>query len=309
MANGFQTQVYYSPAPATEGDFCDANPRYTVDAGPFGLVAGPAGVRIGYFGWLSYSGIDADSAPIAVNSFGSGPVAGIVHREQQGLITTYLAASGMTIPAGFPVTVFAGGGFWVRNNGSGQALPGMKAYADFATGQATFAATGTPTTVSFTAGIAPGTFSVTGSISGNVLTVTAVGSGTVVAGALISGTGVASGTRIVSQLTGTTGGIGTYAVSVPNQDVASTTISGTFGTLTISAGTSPPIGALITVGASAGTTVTAAGSASNIFIVNNTQTVAGGTSFTAAVNVETKWVAMSAGLSGELVKISDQPLG
>jgi hypothetical protein len=243
MANGFQSQVYYSPAPATEGDFCDTNPRYTVDAGPFGLIAGPAGVRIGYFAWISYRGIDADNAPIEVNSFGSGPVAGFVHREQQGLITTYLANAGMTVPGGFPVTVFAGGGFWAVNNGAAQALPGMKAYADFATGKVTFAATASPTSASFTAGIAPGTFSVTGSINGNILTVTAVGSGAVVAGALISGTGVASGTRVVSQVSGTAGGIGTYAVSIPNQIVASTTISGTYGTLTVSAGTNPPIGA------------------------------------------------------------------
>lgn len=65
---------------------------------------------------------------------------------------------------------------------------------------------------------------VTGSISTTTLTVTAVASGSLYPGQTISGTGVTNGTTIVSQLTGTSGGAGTYQVSV-SQTVASTTIS------------------------------------------------------------------------------------
>ena len=65
--------------------------------------------------------------------------------------------------------------------------------------------------------------SVTGSISGDTLTVTAASAGNLAQGAIISGTGVTAGTRIMATLTGS-GGIGTYRVSA-SQTVASTTIT------------------------------------------------------------------------------------
>lgn len=66
--------------------------------------------------------------------------------------------------------------------------------------------------------------SVTGSISGTTLTVSAVGSGTLYAGSTLSGTGVTTGTKIVAQVSGTTGGVGVYTVS-KSRTVASTTIT------------------------------------------------------------------------------------
>lgn len=66
--------------------------------------------------------------------------------------------------------------------------------------------------------------SVTGSLGGGVLTVTAVGSGTLYQGNTITGTSVNAGTVILGQLTGTTGGVGTYAVS-GTQTLASTTLT------------------------------------------------------------------------------------
>ena len=65
--------------------------------------------------------------------------------------------------------------------------------------------------------------SVTGSIAGNILTVTAASAGNLAQGAIISGTGVTAGTRILAILTGS-GGIGTYRVS-ESQTVGSTTIT------------------------------------------------------------------------------------
>jgi hypothetical protein len=88
-----------------------------------------------------------------------------------------------------------------------------------------------PNAADFTASIAPSTFSVTGSISGTTLDVVAVGSGTVVVGATISGTRVTAGTTITALGTGT-GGTGTYTVSA-SQTVGSTTVSGTYGTMTV----------------------------------------------------------------------------
>jgi hypothetical protein len=66
----------------------------------------------------------------------------------------------------------------------------------------------------------------TASIAMTTMTVSAVASGTILIGHTISGTGVTTAT-ITAQLTGTTGGVGTYTISV-SQTVASTTISSSF---------------------------------------------------------------------------------
>jgi hypothetical protein len=55
--------------------------------------------------------------------------------------------------------------------------------------------------------------SVTGSMVNGVLNVSAVASGTLYVGNTLTGTGVPANTVILGQLTGTTGGIGTYTVS------------------------------------------------------------------------------------------------
>lgn len=309
----FQTQVNALQAPAVEGDFASTNYRHSVLAGPGGLVAGSNGVTVGRFAWIVDTSVDADGAPATVNSFGVGAPAGIVHRAQQGLITVFLDGSSMVVPEGFPVTLFNQGDFWVKNLGATQALPGQKAYASFADGSISFAASGAASTASGTGTIAAETFSATGSITGNVLTVTAVGSGTLYPGAAISGTNVASGSTIVSQLTGAAGGVGTYAVSIPEQAVASTTISGTYGLMTVSAMTTGAYGvgqSITGAGVVADTYITALGTGAGgtgTYIVNNTQTVAS-EALTGSTNFETNFYARSAGLNGELVKISSAPM-
>jgi hypothetical protein len=69
------------------------------------------------------------------------------------------------------------------------------------------------------------TASVTASIATNQMTVTAVGSGTLYPGMTLAGTSVSSGTKILSQVSGTTGGVGVYTVDISGT-VASTTITG-----------------------------------------------------------------------------------
>lgn len=317
---GFQRQVNVLQAPAVEGDFASANPRQVVLAGPGALVAGPLGATVARFAWLSYGGIDGDGAPAQVNNFGSGPVSGFIHREQQALITTYLAESGMVIPAGFPVTLFDSGDFWVKNNGTTNAVPGQKCFANYSDGKSSFAAAAaTPSTASVVGTIAAATASVTGSIAGNVLTVTAVGSGALVPGGTLSGTGgggVASGTQIVSQLSGSTGGIGTYSVSIAGQSVSSTTITETYGLLTVASVNSGTIGVgdVLASGTAVttGTIITGLGTGTGLtgtYYVSPTQNSTPSITITAALAVETKWYARSFGLPGELVKISEQVLG
>lgn len=315
MTGGFQTSAGYNPAPAVAGDFASTNPRATVLAGPGALVAGDLGLIVGRFAWTTDEHVDADGSPGVANNFGSGPVTGFVHREQQGLIQVYLQEASMVVPAGFPVTLFDAGDFWMKNDGAAQALPGMKAYANYADGKATFAASGAPGSASGSASsIAAGASAFTGSIAGNILTVTAVGSGTIYPGTTVAGAGVAANTMIVDQLTGTSGGIGTYSLNIPEQTVASEALTGAYGILTVGGTVAGSFGVGDTLSGTnvvAGTTITAPGSGiggAGTYIVNN-NTVVTSTAITAGLQIETKWYCRSSGLPGELVKISSNPQG
>lgn len=317
----FQTQANYNPAPGVEGDFASTNPRATVLAGPGGLVCGDAGVIVGRFAWTTDEFIDADGAPAVVNNFGSGPVAGFVHREQQGLIEVYLQEASLLVPTGFPISVFSEGDFWVKNNGAAQALPGQKAYANFADGKATFAAAGAPAGATATSwSIVAETASFSGSIAGGVLTVTGAVTGTIYPGSVLSGTGVASGTSIATQLNGTPGGDGTYSLNTPEQTVPATTITASYGLLTLTTVSAGNFGVGdtltgATTGVAAGTQITqfitGTGGSGSTAAVNLTQSSSSGGqgNLTAALNVETKWYCRSSGLPGEIVKISAWPQG
>lgn len=308
----FPSQVNVAQAPAVEGDFASKNPRYSYDAGPNGLVAGPAGCVVGRFAWAT-APLDGDGAPASVTNSGAGLPSGFVHREQQALITAYLAASGMTIAPGFGLTLMTSADFWVKNNGSTEATYGQKAYANFADGKVTFAATGTPTTsaTSTASALAAGTGAATGTITDNVFTAVSALSGTFVAGANLTGTGVVSGTQIVRQLTGTAGGLGTYLLNIGEQTVASTTVSATYGVLTV--------GGTLTGAFAVGQALTGSSVNAQSITQLGTGTGGAGTYYTnlsqvlssqainASGNIETKYYARSTGLPGELVKISPTP--
>lgn len=315
MSGGFQSQVYSQPALGIAGDSASANQQFSYDAGPGGLVAGSA-LYVGRFAWVT-SPLDPNGTPTIANSFGAGAPAGFLKRNQQGLNTTFLSAAGMQVQPGAQTALQISGDFLVVNDGATEALYGMKAYANLADGKITFAATGSPTTgpSATTSSIAASTFSVTGSIANDVLAVTAVGSGTLVNGATISGTGIASGTKITAQLTGTAGGVGTYRVSIPEQTVASTTVSGTYGTFTVGTLTTTPTFAVgqqlnATGAVVAGTTLsqllTGSGGTGSTFAVTD-NTVVSSQTISALVSVETKFYARSTGLAGEIVKISSTP--
>ena len=316
-SGGFQQQAYPQPALAVAGDFASMNPFFTLDVGAGGLVAGPNGLTIGLFAWTTPP-TDIDGTPTIANNSGSGPVAGFVHREGTALITQYLENAGMTIPQGFACTLCVGGDFWVVNNGTTFAQIGQKAFAYLANGEAAFAAAGSVFggASATSSSVAAETFSVTGSITNGILTVTAVGSGTVYPGSTISGTGIPTGTEIVSQITPllageSAGGIGRYYVSAgQNLSAASTTVSGTYGLLTIgtATGTFAVGDELSGSGVAANTFITAnvsgAGGTGGTMVVNN-NTVVSSTTITASSAVETPWYAVSQGAAGQLVKISD----
>jgi hypothetical protein len=313
-----QQQALAVPGIGVEGDFADMNPRFSVLAGPGALVTGPSGVYVGRFAWLSQQSLDPDYAAQIVNNFGFGVPDGFVPRSgQQGLITQYLADSSLLIQQGAPLWLAAGGGFLVRNSGTTQALVGQKAYAALNSGLANFAATGSPTTVSFstTAVIVTNTtadaaISMTGSITNNILTVTAVATGHIYPGTILTGpSGVATGTQVIQQLTSTAaggalGGTGTYALSIGEQTVASGTVVGTWGQLTVLTGTPVSGGTLTTAGTANGSVVWGQLSP-GVWVVSPSTAQATGTAMTENVNVETKWAARSSGGAGELIKISE----
>ena len=74
---------------------------------------------------------------------------------------------------------------------------------------------------SFTATISNG-----GGSAGTTLNVSAIASGSLYPSMEITGTGVSAGTRIVEQLTGATGGVGTYKVSISQLVSSSTSMTG-----------------------------------------------------------------------------------
>ena len=310
----FQTTVNVNWAPGVEGDFASANPYSAALVGPGGFVAGSQGVTVGRFAWADPSA--ATGYGITLNNFGVGAPEGFVGRQSQpGQIVTYLADNAKLIQPGEPVPdVFKAGDFWARNTSGAPVTKGMKAYANYTTGAIAFRAAGSPAQgASVTGAIAASTFSVTASITEGVMNVTAVGSGTVVAGATISGTGITTGTQVTRQLSGTAGGIGTYALSV-FQSVASETVSGSYGTLTVSAVGS---GALAVGDVLAGVNVTGTPAITQFltgtggtgtYAVNVSETAASAT-ITATSEIETKWYAESFGDVGDLIKMSSQPLG
>lgn len=320
--SGFQTSVHTQPAIGVAGDFASANPRFSFDAGPGGLVAGPSGLTVGLFAWVTPYPVDGDGAGSQANNYGAGSVAGFVHREQQALITTYLAEAGMVIPAGFQCALMTGGDFLAKNDGTTIAVPGMKAYAANATGKIRFGASGSATSggSSNASTIAAATAAVTASIADNVMTVTGISSGILVAGGVLSGAAgsaggdaVPTGLTIVKQLSGSIGGTGTYAVSISGLNVTSTTVNETYGLLTVGGtvtGTFAVNDKLTGTGVVAGSTITGLGTGTGVAGTYYTQTqAASSTTIGVESDVETKWYAMSSGQPGELVKMSDHALG
>ena len=327
---GFQTQAYPQPAMAVAGDFASQNPYWSFDAGPGGLVAGVGGVTIGVFAWAKYPP-DADGAPSQVfnsaitiqptSAYGTAlvPPSGFVHRAQQALITAYLGYYTQVIPQGFPVTLMTGGDFWCVNNGTTDALVGQKAFASVVNGQVSFAASGTVgglAAIGTSAVITSQQFTVTGSITGDILTVTANGSGGVYPGATITSNGVGV---VVAVLSGTPTGTGTFLLSMNEQAVAQTTaIVGGYGQLTVGGqpSTTVPVAVGDIVFGSGVVTgpptvvmwsISGSGTVTQTMIVNNNTAVAT-TTMSFATAIETRFWAVSTGLPGELVKITDKPV-
>lgn len=130
--SGFQQSVKVRYAPAQEGDFASANPRASMLVGPNSLVAGAGGVIVGRFAWAASSGAaDIETGETdfynTVTNAGAGAPSGFLHREQQALITSFLAESSLLVPQGLGVTLHVSGDFWVKT--ATAATVGQKIFA------------------------------------------------------------------------------------------------------------------------------------------------------------------------------------
>ncbi len=122
----FQTTINYQPGTAVAGDFASNNPRATVLAGPGGLVAGTGGLTVATFAWVQSDGV-------TVLNVGSTAPSGFISRQDmQAIISTYGAEAGSTIPAGFGVTLYNKGDFFVTTGTA--ATVGQKIFASTTTG-------------------------------------------------------------------------------------------------------------------------------------------------------------------------------
>jgi hypothetical protein len=97
-------------------------------------VAGAAGVTVGRFAWVQADGV-------TVLNTGTGKPDGFIHREQQALISTYLAEASNVIPQGFPVTVMRTGDYFATATVAA-ATKGKKAFANLTDGTMQPAAAG-----------------------------------------------------------------------------------------------------------------------------------------------------------------------
>lgn len=295
----FQNRVNINNPIAIAGDFASANPRASVLAGESGLVAGPLGVTVGRFAWVSADGK-------TVTNSGEGAVAptGFVHRQEgAALITAYLGEASNVIPAGFPVTLHNAGDFFATANGQAS-VNGSAVYASFADGSVYIGAAPAGTTATGSIGA---TFTATG--AANNLTVSAV-TGLISVGDTISGTGVPAGTVIMSQTSGTPGGAGVYVTSNPTTSAAATVtsfgnvlnVSAVVGTLAVGDGVT---GTGIPAGATIASQVSGAAGGVGVYTLDrNASAYAASTALTVAGGILTKFVAKSIANVGELVKIS-----
>lgn len=219
---GFQTQVNLQPGVGQAGDFASANLRTTVNAGPGGFITdgAPRQVIVGNFAWgcqLAAGGAAGEVSGLTVSGtegqevFGNfygdaGCEIGFVHREAELPIITFLADNTSVYPAGLIISLYNEGDFWAKFVAG--ASVGQKVFANYKDGSVYAATTGTSTqTASFTGALA----------NTGVLTTSAV-TGTINIGDVV----LAGGFAVLSQISGTAGGAGTYVTSLVGTVIGST---------------------------------------------------------------------------------------
>ncbi len=128
---GFQTSVKLQQAPATAGDRVTENPWSTYPAPEAGFVAGTDGVIVGRFVWPDPD--DTTGRQLINSSVTAVKPLGLIAREEQGQITTYLAEAGYTVFGGSFITAYVKGDYAIVAT-VGAAARGQKAFAKLSDG-------------------------------------------------------------------------------------------------------------------------------------------------------------------------------
>jgi len=186
----FQTFVNNALPIAVEGDFADANPRNALSGQS---APAPRQVSVSRFAWLN------EATGVMYGSYeGEASMKMLfVRNDRQSALVDFIASNTLKYPVGLTATGFTDAAIYAKvSAAAATATVGQKVFANYVDGSFYFAATGTSTQ----------TASVTGSIATTgVLTVTAVASGSLNVGDVLT-----AGGAILSQLSGTPGGVGTY---------------------------------------------------------------------------------------------------
>ena len=164
---------------------------------------------------LSENALLPFGAPVAFQAASGTPNANVANFFGPQSLEAAMAAvyySGFSLATTLPQTLYF----------SRYAASAIGAFLNGIPNAATIAQMQTIRPAAGTASIATGTGGL-----GTMTCTVAPASGAYAPGQLLTGTGVTAGTRIVAQLTGTTGGIGTYSVSI-SQTTASTAITGNY---------------------------------------------------------------------------------
>lgn len=298
---GFQKVVNLVQAPGIAGDFASTNPFSSIVSAPGALVAPAGGLTVGNFAWVGPAGQVSQS-------YVSGWQIGFLGRNEQALITEFLGEYTLVVPEGFMVTLFNGGDFWAFF--ADGATAGATVYADEDTGAPQMQATN-----SFTGAVGMSATSALGTsvALSTTLTVTAITANEIISvGDTLAGTLASefpAATTVVAQLTGTTGGIGTYQMSAAatTTEATPTAFSTTSSVLNVTAVADGGLsvgdvisGSGITSGtsiASFGTGVGAVGTY-NLLIPGGAQFTAASTTVSGPSNVSSGWVVGPITLAG-----------
>jgi hypothetical protein len=210
--NGFQAFVNTYQPLGQVGARASMNPRAFVLGGEAAYTADATDVvRVGNFAWL------VPSTGVAHGALTANAIIGFVANELETVITDWLGDSTLIIPEGLIVPGYTHGDFWV--NIPGAVTIGAAVYADSTNGAPTLSSAGYNVdtgykTASAVAADATATTTAIAATTG-VLTVSVV-TGVIQVGAygqygdVVTGTGVPDNVFIVSQISGTPGGAGTY---------------------------------------------------------------------------------------------------
>lgn len=139
---GFQKTINLAPPIAVEGNFASTGVYHSVLAGSQQLVADTAGVTMGRFAWANMvTGKATNVKPADTTNY----VQGFVRRgDNTALIVAWLAEASMLVQAGYGVTMYDRGDFFVKTTTA--ATIGQKVFASNTTGEIATGAAGATVT-------------------------------------------------------------------------------------------------------------------------------------------------------------------